>query len=145
MRLKKWTVVFAVAALATALAVPAFAGGRPLSAELAGSNEVPPSGSSATGVAELTLNQGQGEICVEITSGGYAAEEVIFAGHIHEAPAGQNGGVVVNLQVDSPDHSICLEVDPNLVKRIRKSPGDFYINLHSNLTPSGVIRGQLEK
>lgn len=145
MSLKKWTVVFAVAAQATALAVPAFAGGRPLSAELAGSSEVPPSGSEATGVAELTLNQGQGEICVEITSSGYAADEVLLAGHIHEAPAGQNGGVVVNLQVNSPDHSICVEVDPDLVKRIRKSPGDFYINLHSNLTPSGVIRGQLEK
>lgn len=145
MRLKRWTVVFGVAALATALAVPAFAGGRPLSAELTGSSEVPPSGSAATGTAELTLNQGQGEICVEITSSGYAADEMIVAGHIHEAPAGQNGGVVVNLQVNSPDHSICVEVDSDLVKRIRKSPGDFYINLHSNLTPSGVIRGQLEK
>lgn len=145
MRLKRWTVVFGVAALATALAVPAFAGGRPLSAELTGSSEVPPSGSAAIGVAELTLNQGQGEICVEITSSGYAADEMIVAGHIHEAPAGQNGGVVVNLQVNSPDHSICVEVDSDLVKRIRKSPSDFYINLHSNLTPSGVIRGQLEK
>lgn len=145
MKIRSLTVALGAAVLAIALAVPALAGGRPLTADLAGSNEVPSSGSDATGFAELTLNQGQGEICFEITSSGYAADEAIVAGHIHEGAAGVNGGVVVNLQISSADSSGCVDVEPGLVKQIRKSPGDYYINLHSNLTPSGVIRGQLEK
>ena len=132
-------------ALVMALAVPAMGGGRPLTASLSGDQEVPGSGSSATGSAHLILNQGQGEICVEISSGGYAEGEVIVAGHIHAAPAGQNGPVVVNLLVTSPAHSICVSVDADLVKEIRQNPDDYYINLHSNFTPSGVIRGQLSK
>ena len=137
--------VLAMFVLIMSMAVPAWGGGRPLSTSLSGDQEVPGSGSEATGKAHLTLNQGQGEICVDITSSGYAEGEVILAGHIHAAPAGSNGPVVVNLQVASSDHSICVEAEPELIKDIRQNPSDYYINLHSNLTPSGVIRGQLGK
>ena len=106
---------------------------------------MPGSGSAATGSAHMTLNQGQSEICVEISSSGYADGELVVAGHIHAAPAGVNGPVVVNLSVTSPDHSICVTADPDLIKDIRQNPGDYYINLHSNFTPSGVIRGQLSR
>lgn len=143
----------AVLAMALGLAVPALGGGRPFSTTLSGDNEVPRSGSEATGTAQVTLNQGLEEVCVDIQSSGYEEGEVIVAGHIHAAPAGQNGGIVVNLQVTSPNHSICVDGDddPNfpfdaeLIKDIRQNPSDYYINLHSNLVPSGVIRGQLSK
>jgi hypothetical protein len=128
------------------LTIPALGGGRPLTAELSGDNENPPSGSEATGVAHVTLNQGQGEVCADITSSGYEEGEVILAGHIHVGGLDVNGPIVVNLQVASPDHSICVDgVDGDLIKDIRQNPGDYYINLHSNFTPSGVIRGQLSK
>jgi len=143
----------AVLAMALGLAVPALGGGRPFSTELSGENEVPGSGSDATGTAHVTLNQGLEEVCVDIQSSGYEEGEVIVAGHIHAAPAGFNGDIVVNLQVTSPNHSICVDGDddPNfpfdaeLIKDIRQNPSDYYINLHSNLVPSGVIRGQLSK
>jgi hypothetical protein len=143
----------AIVAMVLAMAVPAMGGGRPLTAELSGENEVPDSESEATGTAVVTLNQGIEEICVDIESSGYEEGEVIVAGHIHEAPAGVNGDIVVNLQVTSPNHSICVggDDDPNfpfdaeLIKDIRQNPSGYYVNLHSNLVPSGVIRGQLSK
>jgi hypothetical protein len=128
-----------------ALAVPALGGGRPFSTELSGDNEVQAPGSEATGTAHLTLNQGLGEICADIQSSGYEEGEVILAGHIHVGPVGVDGPIVVNLFVASANHSICVDVDTALIKDIRQNPGDYYVNLHSNLRPTGVIRGQLSK
>jgi hypothetical protein len=135
----------AVVAFALAMALPALGGGRPLTAELSGDNEVPPSGSAATGTAVFTLNQGLGEICADIQSSGYAEGEVIVGGHIHPGAEGVIGPVVVDFGVTTPNHSTCVAVDPELIKDIRQNPSDYYFNLHSNLVPSGVIRGQLSK
>lgn len=122
----------------------ASAGGRPLVAELAAENEVPPSGTGATGIARVTLNQGQGEVCVELTADGLAG--TVLAGHIHVGEAGVNGPVVVNLGVDSPDFTNCVDgVDEELIKAIRQQPSSYYVNVHTNVVPSGEIRGQLSK
>lgn len=137
--------LFTVALLLVVMALPAFGGGRPLSASLSGDQEVPDSGSEATGTARFTLNQGLGEICVVIESDGYEEGEMIVAGHIHDGVAGVNGPIEVDLFVESADHSVCVDVDKAIVKDIRQNPDDYYINLHSNFTPSGVIRGQLTK
>lgn len=126
------------------LAVPALGGGRPLTAYMSGSNEVPANESPAAGVAHVTLNQGQGEVCVDIESGGFLG--TVVAGHIHHAAAGQNGGVVVNLGVNSADYSACVDgVDGDLIQEIRHNPSDYYINIHTDVIPSGEIRGQLSK
>ena len=133
-------------ALATTIlmAIPAIGGGRPLSADLLATNEVPPSGTGASGTANVTLNQGRGEVCVDITTSGLSAP--VVAGHIHQAPAGVNGGVVVNLGVDSADYSACIgDVDGDLIKDIRQNPQSYYINIHTSAVPSGEIRGQLSK
>ncbi len=118
-----------------------------MTAELSPDNEVPPAaGSSASGTAHLTLNQRLGEICVDILSGGYS--DSALAGHIHEAEAGSNGPVVVNLMVASGNHSICVDVDMDLVKTIRQNPSGFYINIHTadpDGFPGGEVRGQLAK
>lgn len=135
----------AVVAMVVAIALPVMGGGRPLTATLSGDNENPPTGSEATGTAEVTLNQGLGEVCADIQSSGYVEGEVIVAGHIHVGAPDVNGPIVVDLQVASPNHSICVEADPELIKDIRQNPADYYVNLHSNLVPTGVIRGQLSK
>ena len=136
----------AVLALATTIlmAVPALGGGTPLSADLSDANEVPPSGTGASGTADLTLNQGLGEVCVDISASGLAGQ--VVAGHIHQAPAGVNGGVVVNLGVNSADYSACIsDVDRELIKDIRQNPRNYYINIHTTAVPSGEIRGQLSR
>lgn len=134
-------------AASVGLAIPAMGGGRPLSAELSADQEVPPVPSGATGTAQFTLNQGQGEICVDIESSGYVnGDDDVIAGHIHVGAAGVPGGVVVSLEVASADHSICVDgVDEDLIKDIRQNPGNYYVNLHTSFAPGGEIRGQLSK
>ncbi len=76
----------------------AAAGGRPLLSELSWDNEVPPAtGTTATGSAVVTLNQGREEICFAITTSGLSG--TVLADHINVGEAGTNGGVVVSLQV----------------------------------------------
>lgn len=134
----------AAVVVALGVATPAGAGGRPLSARLSSANEVPPAGSGATGTVRMTLNQGQGEVCVEITSRGLTGP--VVAGHIHAGSAGVNGPVVVNLGVNSAGFNSCIDgVDRNLIKAIRKQPGNYYVNIHTSTVPSGEIRGQLSK
>lgn len=122
----------------------ASADGRPLSADLSSANEVPPSGTGATGTAHVTLNQGQGEVCVWIESEGLAGS--VLAGHIHLGASGVNGGVVVNLGVNSASFSGCVDgVDKDLIKAIRQQPESYYVNIHTTAVLSGEIRGQLSK
>lgn len=137
--------ILAAVAMIVGMSLPALGGGRPLTAELSGDNEVPPSGSQATGTAHFTLNQGQGEVCLDVTSSGYEEGEVIVAGHIHPGAAGVNGAPIIDFMVNAPNFSNCVEADPELIKDIRQNPENYYFNLHSNVTPSGVIRGQLTK
>ena len=47
-----------ISALMMIAAIPATAGGRPLTAELNGANEVTPGDPDGTGTMHLTLNQG---------------------------------------------------------------------------------------
>jgi hypothetical protein len=121
------------------------AGGRPLSTGLNPAEEVPPPGDTdATGHADLTLNQGEGEICYDLSWSNI--DGTVVAAHIHQAPAGVAGPVVVPLPTlgDTGSVSNCVAVDPALVKAIRKNPSDYYVNVHSTPDfPAGAVRGQL--
>ncbi len=142
--MRKLFVAMLVVTMSSAL--PAMAGGRPLTAELSGANEVAPGDPDGTGLAELTLNQGQGEICWSITTDGVTSPS---RAHIHRGEAGTNGPIVVffyDLVVSPPIPvavSGCTEVDPDLVKEIRQNPEQFYVNVHNAEFPAGAVRGQL--
>src|SRR6266511_49734 len=89
-------VVVLTAALAMVLGGPVGAQGRPFSTTLTGSAEVPgPGDPDASGTAFLTLNQGQGEVCFSLTWAGI--DGTVVAAHIHAAPAGIAGPIVVPL------------------------------------------------
>jgi hypothetical protein len=70
-------------------------------------------------------------------------------GHIHKAPFGANGPVVVPLFTTPIPSTIfavagtATGVDPALVNEIRSNPSEFYANLHSAEFPGGAARGQL--
>jgi len=115
--------------------------GRPLEAQLSGANEVPSGDPDGSGWARLTLNQGQGTIDFEVYVENIGT---IVGGHIHAAPAGSNGGVVVNLGLQNSLVG-SVEVDPELIKAIRQNPENYYVNVHTTEFPGGAVRGQLTK
>ena len=113
-----------------------------LEADLSADNEVPPAGTGATGAAEVELDPRRGRVCVEIEADDLAGE--VVAGHIHVGAAGANGGVVVNLGVNSAEFEGCVDgVDEALIRAIARNPAGYYINIHTSAVPSGEIRGQL--
>ena len=133
-----------VAVLMLMAAIPASAGGRPLSAELSGDNEVGGGDPNGGGAMHLTLNQGQGEICFDLDVADIANPT---RAHIHDAAAGANGPIVVTF-FDSPPAVFdgCVGgVDKDLIKDIRQNPQDYYINVHNADFPGGAVRGQLSK
>jgi hypothetical protein len=132
-----------------ALAASADAGGRPLSTPMTGAEEAPgPGDADASGQADLTLNQGQEEVCFDISW--QDVDGTVTAAHIHVAPPGAPGPIVVPLFAGAfagtASVSGCVEADKDLIKAIRKNPEDYYVNVHSlpNFGP-GAIRGQLSK
>lgn len=71
------------------------------------------------------------------------------AGHIHSAPVGVNGGIVVPFFMGAlPDSITGLAgsvggLDRSLVKNIARNPAAYYTNLHTADFPAGAVRGQL--
>ena len=116
-------------------------GGRPLHATLLPGNQVPPAASPGSGVALVTLNQGQGQVCWDITVSDLTTR-VILA-HIHRGAAGTNGAVVVDFMEPVNGLKGCVHADAALIKEIRKHPADFYVNVHTTMFPGGEVRGQL--
>jgi hypothetical protein len=125
-------------------------GGRPLRATLSGAAEVNNAGVpnqgdlDGTGAATVTLNEGQGQVCWEITVANIVTPT---RGHIHRAPAGQNGPIVVEFFETGQPVALsgCRTVDAALIRGIRQGPQGFYVNVHNSPFPAGAVRGQLAK
>lgn len=133
-------IVLAVLAL-TSIAAD---GGRTFSITLSGAQEVPPADPDGSGTATITLNHGQGQVCWELTASNIASAT---AAHIHVAPVGVNGPVVVPLSPPtSGSSSGCVDgVNQDLIKAIIQNPEAYYVNVHNAEYPGGAIRGQLSK
>ncbi|MBA2718843.1 MAG: CHRD domain-containing protein [Chloroflexi bacterium] len=122
-----------------AFAGATMAGGRPFTTELLGANERPNAGDpDGSGTATVTLNPGTGEVCYEITVSGV---DPLTAAHIHEAPAGSPGGVVIAL----PLADDCTTADRDVILEILRNPSDYYVNVHNAPYPGGALRGQLSR
>jgi CHRD domain len=134
-----------VAMLVTA--APALGQGRPFSSALTGAAEVPgPGDPDASGTAFITLNQGQGEVCFDLSWAGI--DGTVTAAHIHVGTAGVAGPVVVTLftgaLAGTDSASGCVSgVSEELIKAIRQDPNNYYVNIHSDVFPAGAVRGQL--
>lgn len=112
-------------------------------ATLAGTNEVPPNVSAATGTATLTLSADETHVSATVTYSGLVAGST--AAHIHVAPAGSPGPVVIPLSgatgVTSGSFQVVdAAVTPTQVTDLRS--GTWYVNVHSTTYPGGEIRGQ---
>ncbi len=129
------SLMFAATALAT---------GAPISTTMTGTQEVPgPGDPDGSGTAVLRLNPGKGQICYTLTVSGIGDP---IAAHIHQAPPGVAGPVVVPLAapVDGSSNA-CATVAKDLIKAILLHPEDYYVNVHNIDFRAGAIRGQLSR
>jgi hypothetical protein len=136
-------------------ATPAPTPANVFKAELKSSNEVPPITSaeaSCAGDATVTFTSTTAKFDVVIR--GCPATTVINIGHIHEAAAGANGGVVISTGLTAGELTLTsggatfsktATADAALITRIMANPAGFYVNFHSAMHTGGVIRGQLTK
>lgn len=148
--MRKHTLQFAlvlasVAVLGTAVAASAAPPGVSKTT-LTGPQEVPgPGDNNGFGRAVVQSKPLQSQICVSIR---YFGIEPPTGAHIHEAPAGVAGDIVVDftplIATSDPSYiSGCVPVDTELARDIKQTPADYYVNVHNLVYPAGAVRGQL--
>ena len=136
-------------ALALTVAPPAAAGqgtghGHPklFVAVLTGAAE--PNGGDADGIglAVFRLPAASGRLCYLLAAA--KLDGTVAAAHIHRAPAGVNGPIVVPLEppVDGVSKA-CTTIDPALAAAIVADPAGYYVNVHTSAFPGGAVRSQL--
>ncbi|HEX6307457.1 MAG TPA: CHRD domain-containing protein [Longimicrobiales bacterium] len=126
-----------------------------------GSEEVPPNDSQAQGEAQFRMSADGSTLHYRLI---VANVENVTQSHIHLAPAGSNGGIVVWLYPSAPPaqlipgrfQGLLAEGDitaddlvnalagaelEDLLDEIRA--GNAYVNVHTSQFPPGEIRGQL--
>jgi hypothetical protein len=143
------SVLVALGLLLAVLHGPAVASsGTIVGTVMTGAQEVPdPGDPDGRGVAAFVLKPDTGRVCWAYAVKGV---EPIAAAHIHRAPPGEPGPVVVPIGA-SGDHGYsigCTTADPALVAEIAANPGAFYFgafyfNVHNASFQGGALRGQL--
>ncbi len=119
-----------------------------VTATLNGTSENPPNASPATGSLAMTINAATGVFSGNLIVSGLSAAAT--ASHIHQAPAGVNGPVVLAFIGIPASTSFNFAINaasapPSipLAAAILASPSSYYVNVHSVNLPGGEIRGQL--
>lgn len=107
---------------------------------LSGSQEVPPVMTSASGVGSIMVAP-DGSLSGTITTTGVEGTMA----HIHEAPMGQNGPVIVPFTKTS-DNVWSAPAGAKLTDAQLQSlkSGNLYLNVHSATNKPGEIRAQLK-
>jgi hypothetical protein len=120
-------------------------GGRNFITGLVGSEEVPgPGDPDGSGIAVITVNAGQGQVCWRIVEVKNIAPAT--AAHVHVGDAGVAGPVVVALSPPTSGESEgCRDVSKELAQAIKSDPRHYYVNVHNAEYPAGAIRGQLSR
>jgi len=132
---------FRSAAAVALLALAGNASGQILqgSFPIDGSQPVPPTGSSATGVGIVSLNTNTNLLTWNITFSGLSAPETVAHFHGPAAP-GANAGVQLGLPLGSPKLGSAT-ITPTQAADV--AAGLWYVNIHSSAFPGGEIRGQV--
>jgi hypothetical protein len=132
--------------------------GETFSASLSGNDEVPPTQSTATGLAKFQTDENGTQVSYWLNITGLSE---ITGAHIHNGSAGQNGDVVVtlsgpesaqnaqnpvislkgNITNDKLQGPLAGKVLSELVSLM--SDGIVYVNVHTGEFQNGAVRGQI--
>ncbi|RJG00365.1 CHRD domain-containing protein [Noviherbaspirillum sedimenti] len=110
------------------------------SASLTGEQEVPPSGSLATGTGVVTVNPENRLLTATVNTAGITGT----VAHIHEGARGQNGPVIFPLTQTATGSGVWVAgVTITDAQLATLRAGNYYFNVHSDAFPGGEIRGQI--
>ena len=141
----------ALAALAALVALPALSSGATnLGANLKGSHEVPgPGDPDAKGAVQITVKAKKRKVCFTLEY--RKLDEGAIAAHIHKGDKDEAGPVKVELFAADPalpeegSFEGCeKQVKRKLIRKLKRHPENYYVNVHSPPYPDGAIRGQLK-
>lgn len=142
MRKSPLAAIAALGLLTTSATAIAQTGGRSLTTELTGAEEVPgPGDPDGTGTAQITVNPGKRQVCYTLRVSNIPPAT---GAHIHEGQQGEAGPVVVTLI--PPRNTVssgCTSVSRELAVDIIRNPSNYYVNVHNMVHPAGAVRGQL--
>ncbi len=111
---------------------------------LSGAEEVPPVAGNARATAAITVDPAfaMGDITVHVNTLGL---DDAVAAHVHQAPVGANGPVLIGLNQDANDTSHWQSdgavLDSAGVQAF--NAGELYVNVHTPAHPDGEVRGQI--
>jgi hypothetical protein len=110
------------------------------SVTLSGANEVPAVTTSAKGDGTITVGDDM-SVKGSVKTSGITATMA----HIHEAPAGKNGPVIIPLEKKG-DNEWAVPANAKLTDAQYKAykAGNLYVNVHSDAHKGGEIRDQLK-
>jgi len=116
-----------------------------LGAELSFSADLANAGAGdedGSGSADITIDPDTGQVCYDLT---VESINPVTASHIHIGAEGEDGEVVVPLDVDGFEgtSSGCVDASDADLDAIIANPAGYYVNIHTEDFPAGAIRGQL--
>jgi hypothetical protein len=144
-------VLAAVTSLAAVIALPSLSSGATLlGAKLKGANEVPgPGDPNGKGAIQLSLKKKKKKVCFTLEYRKLDGGAV--AGHIHKGKKGDAGRIKVELFEEDPPlgeqgsfEGCERDVKRKLIRKIKRRPENYYVNIHTPPYPDGAIRGQLK-
>lgn len=161
MKRLRFSLFLLIAGALITLSASALAQGRNFQAHLSGGEEVPPADTRAQGQAIFQLSKDGNGLRYKLIA---ANIENILQAHIHLAPAGENGPIVVWLYPSGPPpvliegrfQGVLAEgtiTAANLIGLLAGQAldalieefesGNAYVNVHTSQFPGGEIRGQV--
>lgn len=129
----------AAIALAALVGACASMGGGDIGLKATGAEEVPPVSTSATATGSVQVSDDRS------VSGSFRTQgAAITAAHIHEAPRGSNGPVIVPLQKKGENEWV-VPANAKLTEAQYQSfkQGRLYVNFHSAKHKGGEVRAQI--
>lgn len=123
----------------TYVAYPGSATAADVKVTLTGEQETPSIKSPGTGMGTITVDDDK-SVHGSVTTKGIDGT----AAHIHEAPVGKSGPVVVPLEKKGDTYTVPEGAKLTEAQFASYKAGKLYVNVHTAAHPDGEIRGQIK-